>query len=145
MGGTQKYGSQPIVPSIIFCFFSYHLHLSTFARSSLIYLQEVGTLKATYPHKSERSGLTSCLFFTVLNGDGGLVIWESYELTTGDCAFIDCRKPYSHITLRITSNVGVKNGAGSVETCGPSVVPFLRTQYESNLPKISGAWRATSV
>ena len=72
---------------------------STFARSSLIHLQETGTLKALYPHKSERSGLTSCLFFTVLNGDGLLTYdGASYELRTGDCVFIDCRKAYSHST-----------------------------------------------
>lgn len=72
---------------------------STFARSSLIHLQETGTLKALYPHKSERSGLTSCLFFTVLSGDGLLTYdGTSYELRTGDCVFIDCRKAYSHST-----------------------------------------------
>lgn len=72
---------------------------STFARSSLIHLQETGTLQATYPHKSERSGLTSCLFFTVLSGDG-LLTYDGveYELRTGDCVFIDCRKAYSHST-----------------------------------------------
>lgn len=68
--------------------------LSTFARSNLIHLQETGTLKATYPHKSERSGLTSCLFFIVLSGDGLLTYdGESYEPRTGDCAFIDRKKP----------------------------------------------------
>ena len=30
---------------------------SPFARSSLIHLQETGTLQATHPHKNERSGL----------------------------------------------------------------------------------------
>ena len=76
---------------------------STFARSSLIHLQETGTLQALYPHKSERSGLTSCLFFTVLSGDGWLSYYgETYVLHSGDCVFIDCKKPYSHETGNIT-------------------------------------------
>ena len=72
---------------------------SPFARSSLIHLQETGTLQALHPHKSERSGLASCLFFTVLSGSGRLTYGgKSYELTTGDCVFIDCRRAYSHET-----------------------------------------------
>lgn len=72
---------------------------SSFARSSLIHLQETGTLQALHPHKSERSGLNSCLFFTVLSGSGELVYdGKRYELRTGDCVFIDCRKVYSHET-----------------------------------------------
>ena len=72
---------------------------STFARSSLIHLQETGTLQATHPHKNERSGLSSCLFFTVLSGDGCLTYdGEIYALHSGDCVFIDCKKPYSHET-----------------------------------------------
>lgn len=72
---------------------------STFARSSLIHLQETGTLQATQPHKNERSGLSSCLFFTVLRGTGRLTYdGEIYKLQSGDCVFIDCKKPYSHET-----------------------------------------------
>ena len=72
---------------------------STFARSSLIHLQETGTLQATHPHKNERSGLNSCLFFTVLSGSGQLTYdGETYVLHSGDCVFIDCKKPYSHET-----------------------------------------------
>ena len=77
---------------------------STFARSSLIHLQETGTLQATYPHKNERSSLSSCLFFTVLRGSGQLTYeGEIYALHSGDCAFIDCKKPYSHETGNTTS------------------------------------------
>lgn len=36
---------------------------SSFARTSLIHLQETGTLKANLTHKSTRSGLNSFLFF----------------------------------------------------------------------------------
>lgn len=72
---------------------------STFARSSLIHLQETGTLQATHPHKNERSCLSSCLFFTVLRGSGQLTYdGETYALHSGDCVFIDCKKPYSHET-----------------------------------------------
>lgn len=72
---------------------------SSFARSSLIHLQETGTLEATHPHKSERTGLGSCLFFTVLEGDGRLTYdGKMYELEKGDCVFIDCKKAYSHET-----------------------------------------------
>ena len=72
---------------------------STFARSSLIHLQETGTLQALYPHKSERRNLNSCLFFTVLSGSGALVYEDrSYNLNLGDCVFIDCRKNYAHST-----------------------------------------------
>lgn len=75
---------------------------SSFARSSLIHLQETGTLQALQPHKSERSGLSSCLFFTVLSGSGVLVYeGKRYELNTGDCVFIDCKKAYSHETGNI--------------------------------------------
>lgn len=72
---------------------------STFARSSLIHLQETGTLQAVYPHKNERSGLSSCLFFTVLSGDGKLTYeGKQYKLSPGTCVFIDCKKKYSHET-----------------------------------------------
>ena len=72
---------------------------SAFARSSLLHLQETGTLQALKSHKSERAGLHSCLFFTVLSGFGSLVYGgRIHELWPGDCVFIDCRKPYSHET-----------------------------------------------
>lgn len=72
---------------------------SAFARSSLLHLQETGTLQALKSHKSERAGLHSCLFFTVLSGFGRLVYGgRIHELQSGDCVFIDCRKPYSHET-----------------------------------------------
>lgn len=56
-------------------------------------------MQATHPHKNERSGLSSCLFFTVLRGSGQLIYdGETYDLHSGDCVFIDCKKPYSHET-----------------------------------------------
>lgn len=72
---------------------------SAFARSSLLHLQEIGTLQALAPHTSSRSNLQSYLFFTVLSGSGELVYdGKKYELKKGDMVFIDCRKPYSHTT-----------------------------------------------
>jgi len=72
---------------------------SSFARSSLLHLQEIGTLQALAPHTSSRSNLQSYLFFTVVSGSGSLTYeGKKYNLTPGDMAFIDCRKPYSHTT-----------------------------------------------
>lgn len=72
---------------------------SAFARSSLLHLQEIGTLQALAPHTSSRSNLQSYLFFTVLSGSGELVYdGKKNELKKGDMVFIDCRKPYSHTT-----------------------------------------------
>lgn len=72
---------------------------STFARTSLLHLQEIGELEARRAHTSSRSGLQSFLFFSVTSGSGTLVYNEkSYKLESGDCVFIDCRNPYSHTT-----------------------------------------------
>lgn len=93
---------------------------STFARSSLIHLQETGTLQAIHPHKNERSGLCSCLFFTVLTGEGKLTYdGRQYELNPGDCVFIDCKKMYSHETgtLSVAANQnGTSTRANDIET-----------------------------
>ncbi len=72
---------------------------SVFARSSLLHLQEIGTLQALQAHTSSRDGLSSFLFFTVLDGAGSLVYnGQRYDLTAGDMVFIDCSRPYSHTT-----------------------------------------------
>lgn len=72
---------------------------SAFAKDALVHLQEVGTSQAVKPHIAKRSGLNSYLFFVVLSGSGTLTCQgNSYELMTGDCVFLDCRKPYSHIS-----------------------------------------------
>ena len=72
---------------------------SSFARSSLLYLQEIGSLVANQPHTSRRSNLESYLFFLVKEGSGELVYdGVRYELCAGDCVFIDCEKAYSHTT-----------------------------------------------
>ena len=72
---------------------------SPFARSSLLHLQEFGSLTATRPHTSKREKLQSYLCFMVEDGEGELVYeGKKYELKTGDVVFIDCRKAYSHST-----------------------------------------------
>lgn len=72
---------------------------STFARTSLLHLQEVGSLQAIHPHTSTRTNLTSFLCFAVLSGNGTITYeGTTYELSAGDCVFIDCRKAYSHST-----------------------------------------------
>ena len=72
---------------------------SPFARSSLLHLQEVGSLSAIRPHTSKREKLQSYLCFMVEDGEGELVYeGKKYELKAGDVVFIDCRKAYSHST-----------------------------------------------
>lgn len=82
---------------------------SPFARSSLLHLQEVGSLTAIKPHTSKREKLQSYLCFMVEDGEGDLVYeGKKYELRSGDVVFIDCRKAYSHSTGNIRS-VGNNN------------------------------------
>lgn len=72
---------------------------STFARTSLLYLQEIGELEARRSHTSSRSNLASFLFFTVTTGSGSLSYQgKEFKLGVGDMAFIDCHNPYSHTT-----------------------------------------------
>lgn len=69
---------------------------SVFARRSLLYLQEAGNLTALKPHVNKRSHLESYLFFVVMEGSGTVTYCnKSYELTKGDCLFIDCKNGYS--------------------------------------------------
>ena len=70
---------------------------TTFARSALLYLQEIGRLQAEQPHISSRTHLSSYLFFCVNSGSGELEYQKrKYKLGRGDCVFIDCQQPYSH-------------------------------------------------
>ena len=70
---------------------------STFAKTSLLHLQEIGELEARKSHTSSRSGLQSYLFFTVVSGSGTLVYNEkTYKLESGDCVFIDCHNPITY-------------------------------------------------
>ena len=112
---------------------------SPFARSSLLHLQEVGSLTAIRPHTSKREKLQSYLCFMVEDGEGELVYeGKKYELKTGDVVFIDCRKAYSHST-------GLNPNAGlwSLRWChfyGPSM-PAIYAKYceRGGLPVIRGA------
>lgn len=97
---------------------------SPFARSSLLHLQEVGSLTAIKPHTSKREKLQSYLCFMVEDGEGELVYeGKRYDLKTGDVVFIDCRKAYSHSTGNCHStgnNNRIDNGQGDsagVNTC----------------------------
>ena len=70
---------------------------SDFAKANLIHLQEVGELQAQRPHTSRRKNLSSYLFFMVLSGEGMLEYGgETFHLKQGECAFVDCHKPYAH-------------------------------------------------
>lgn len=112
---------------------------SPFARSSLLHLQEVGSLSAIRPHTSKREKLQSYLCFMVEDGEGELVYeGKKYELRSGDVVFIDCRKAYSHST-------GMNPNAGlwSLRWChfyGPSM-PAIYAKYRERggLPVIRGA------
>ena len=72
---------------------------SEFAKSNLMYLQEIGSLKAKSTHTSKRQNLESFLFFYVKEGSGVLDYnGKEYTVTAGDCVFINCKNPYSHRT-----------------------------------------------
>lgn len=71
----------------------------SFARSSLLHLQEIGELQAIREHTSSRSGLQSFLFFIVVSGSGKLIYAErEFTLSPNSCVFVDCRNAYSHTT-----------------------------------------------
>ena len=66
---------------------------TAFAKSALLYLQEVGSLKAEKPHTSSRTLLSSYLMFYVKSGAGELEYdVKSYRMGPGDCVFLDCRQ-----------------------------------------------------
>ncbi len=70
---------------------------SSFARTNLLYLQEIGTLRALHPHVTGRENLDSYLFFVVTEGEGELTYkGERYPLGPGDCVFLNCAGAYSH-------------------------------------------------
>ncbi len=72
---------------------------SMFARSSLIHLQETGTLTALKSHVSERQGLNSYLFFFVVKGRGTITYrGKERQITGGDGVFINCQFPYSQMS-----------------------------------------------
>lgn len=97
---------------------------SPFARSSLLHLQEVGSLQARQPHDSVRQGLSSYLFFMVESGSGILeYAGNQHELHAGDCVFLDCHKPYLHRTAQDLWHLRW------VHFYGPNMVPIYK-KYE---------------
>ena len=124
---------------------------SSFARSSLLHLQEVGSLTAIRPHASKREKLQSYLCFVVEDGEGELVYeGKRYDLKAGDVVFIDCRKAYSHSTGNahsVDNNHSTEEKDGgklwSLRWChfyGPSM-PAIYAKYceRGGLPVIRGA------
>ncbi len=70
---------------------------SAFAKETLFYIQEIGKLKSLKSHTSKREALDSFLFIIVVSGSGTFTYKEkTYDLSSGDHLFIDCKKPYSH-------------------------------------------------
>lgn len=83
---------------------------STFARTSLLHLQEVGSLQAVHPHVSKRSNLVSFLCFIVLSGEGELKYeGEEFKLETV-CSLIVGK----HIAIPHPMISGCSNGAISM-------------------------------
>ena len=72
---------------------------SPFAKNNLVYLQEVGELRAIKPYDDKRIHLASCLLFYVEEGEG-LLLYKGVEYTLhkGQCVFIDCNSTYEHRT-----------------------------------------------
>lgn len=100
---------------------------SPFARSSLLHVQEVGTLRALRPHTSRREGLASYLCFAVTQGEGELAYGgRRYPLRAGDVVFVDCRRAYAHST-----GVDERAELWSLQWChfyGPSM-PAVYAKY----------------
>lgn len=72
---------------------------SQFAKSSLLYVQEIGELTSAPNHDNSRDSMQSFLLLIVESGEGSVTVnGETHKLAKGDCAFIDCRKTCSHST-----------------------------------------------
>lgn len=70
---------------------------SAYARMHYYYPQEIGALQSSGAHVSSRKDLRSFLFLIVLTGCGSLrYMNETHRMKQGDCAFIDCDRPYAH-------------------------------------------------
>lgn len=62
---------------------------TSFAKTALLYLQEIGSLQAKKPHTSSRTHLSSYLFFCVNSGSGELEYQKrKYKLGRGDCVLL---------------------------------------------------------
>ena len=70
---------------------------SVFAKKTLLFVQETGSLESLEPHISRRKNLNSLLFFVVTKGKGILSYQDKkYEIKAGDCIFLNCKNEYSH-------------------------------------------------
>ena len=71
----------------------------TFAKKNLLYVQEAGVLQSLTPHVCKRENLDSYLLLEVEKGRGSITTQGvTYELEGGDCAWIDCRQAFEHIS-----------------------------------------------
>lgn len=67
------------------------------AKDTFFYVQEVGNIKTEDAGYTQHNELDSFLIAAVLSGKGELSVGsESYNLSKGDCFFIDCSKPYHY-------------------------------------------------
>lgn len=70
-----------------------------FAKSALLYVQEVGKLQSLIPHVCKRGNLDSYLLFAVLDGSGNIIYeGKKYDVHKGECVWIDCHQVYEHIS-----------------------------------------------
>lgn len=71
----------------------------TFAKKNLLYVQEAGVLQSLTPHVCRRENLDSYLLLEVEKGKGSITTQgNTFELQKGDCAWIDCRYAFEHIS-----------------------------------------------
>lgn len=67
------------------------------AKSMFNYVQEMGSLVCKRSHISSRDPIDSYLFMMILKGDGSVTYnGETYFVSAGDIAFVDCNMKYSH-------------------------------------------------
>lgn len=70
---------------------------SSFARTSLMYLQETGSLKAIRPHIFHHARTFQSYLLLLITDGIGWIEFEGkhYEMSKGDLALIDCKRGYS--------------------------------------------------
>lgn len=74
---------------------------STFSKSALHYVQEIGHFRTFPPYMTERENLDSFLIVYTMNGKGRLTYKdESYILLPNQLFFIDCKKHQKYLTYR---------------------------------------------
>lgn len=87
---------------------------SSFAKTNLIHLQAIGEQKLSHSQVIQNDTYFSYLFFIVTDGLGKLEYEDSTTiLSVGDCAFLDCRKPYSYCAYNERLTIEYVNFYGS--------------------------------